>query len=64
VLGFVRKIEGGIYIDWDCNKVQKLEKGIFLPTGASNPKAQEKFDAALNRFLKKWYAASEGVTIY
>jgi len=61
--GFVREIEGGIYIDWNCIKVQKLEKGIFLPTIRGTKADQELFDVALAAFLKEWHTSTDGSLI-
>ena len=59
--GFVRKIEGGIYIDWNCNRVQKLENGIFIPTVMGLKEEQVSFDKDLALLLERYFAPATDI---
>jgi len=59
-------IDGGIFIDYQCSRVERLENGIFLSTSYRNSDTDKEFEADLKSFLDKWYPTTEyqSITCY
>lgn len=54
------KVNGGIFIDWNCSSVQKISSGWFIPDMGGNDKIDEDYRTELAAFLEKWFKPTGG----
>ncbi|MDL2268243.1 hypothetical protein LJC46_09740 [Desulfovibrio sp. OttesenSCG-928-G15] len=53
------KVSGGVYIDYECTAVQKIQEGVFIPVGYRSNLTDDEFRKDLDAFLEKWFEQSE-----
>lgn len=49
------KINGGIYVDWDCSGIKKIGSGYFIPDFFGTNDKDDAYCQDLQSFLKKWF---------
>lgn len=54
-----KRIEGGIFIDYECSGIVRLEEGLFLSTAWHSSESDKRFKEDLREFLRKWYPDAE-----
>ena len=50
-----QEVDGGIYIDYECNRILKISKGVFIPTEFRTSDTKDAFEADLKAFREKWF---------
>jgi hypothetical protein len=49
------KMTGGIYIDYGCSGIVRIDRGIFIPTDYQTSDSEKEFQEDLKAFLDKWF---------
>ena len=57
------KVTGGVYIDYGCNAVVPIGRGIFIPTDSQTSDSEKGFQKELEIFLNKWFCGCEPSTV-
>ena len=54
-----KEVSGGVYIDYGCTWIERIEHGVFIPTGTRSNLDDEEFQEDLRSFLEKWFGEKE-----